>query len=85
MMIQNRFTERKKRQSSSSQIAPSSRTTIAEALGEAAGVVSTGRIVTAMKMIGFDYVFDTDFAADLTIMEEGNELLHRIQNGGVLL
>ena len=66
------------------QIAPSSRTTIAEALGEAPGVVSTGRIVTAMKMIGFDYVFDTDFTADLTIMEEGNELLHRITNGGVL-
>ncbi len=66
------------------QIAPSSRTTIAEALGEEPGVVSTGRIVTAMKMIGFDYVFDTDFTADLTIMEEGNELLKRITNGGVL-
>ena len=66
------------------QIAPSSRTTIAEALGEEPGIVSTGRIVTAMKMIGFDYVFDTDFTADLTIMEEGNELLQRINNGGVL-
>lgn len=66
------------------QIAPSSRTTIAEALGEAPGVVSTGRMITALKMLGFDYVFDSDFTADLTIMEEGNELLHRIQNGGTL-
>jgi len=66
------------------QIAPSSRTTIAEALGAEPGTVSTARIVTAMKMIGFDYVFDTDFSADLTIMEEGNELLKRITTGGVL-
>lgn len=66
------------------QVAPSSRTTIAEALGEEPGIVSTGRIVTAMKMIGFDYVFDTDFTADLTIMEEGNELLKRITTGGLL-
>ncbi|SHJ41352.1 NADH-dependent [FeFe] hydrogenase, group A6 [Parasporobacterium paucivorans] len=66
------------------QVAPSSRTTIAEALGEETGTVSTGRMITAMKMLGFDYVFDTDFTADLTIMEEGNELLNRITNGGVL-
>jgi len=66
------------------QIAPSSRTTIAEALGAEPGTVSTARIVTAMKMIGFDYIFDTDFSADLTIMEEGNELLKRITTGGVL-
>lgn len=66
------------------QIAPSTRTTIAEALGEEPGTVSTGRLVTAMKMIGFDYVFDTDFTADLTIMEEGNELLKRITTGGIL-
>jgi iron-only hydrogenase group A len=66
------------------QVAPSVRTTIAEALGEAPGVVSTGRLVTALKRLGFNYVFDTDFTADLTIMEEGTELLHRIQNGGTL-
>ncbi len=66
------------------QVAPSVRTTIAEALGEDPGVVSTGRLVTALKRLGFHYVFDTDFTADLTIMEEGSELLHRIQNGGVL-
>ena len=66
------------------QTAPAVRTTIAEALGEDPGVVSTGRLVTALKMLGFNYVFDTDFAADLTIMEEGSELLDRIQNGGVL-
>ncbi|MFV0502356.1 MAG: NADH-dependent [FeFe] hydrogenase, group A6 [Lachnospirales bacterium] len=66
------------------QIAPSSRTTIAEALGSEPGVAATGKMVTAMKMLGFDYVFDSDFSADLTIMEEGNELLHRITNNGVL-
>lgn len=66
------------------QIAPSSRTTIAEALGEEPGTVSAGRMVTAMKMIGFEYVFDTDFTADLTIMEEGYELLNRIKTGGIL-
>ena len=66
------------------QVAPSSRTTIAEALGEAPGTASAGRIVTALKMIGFNYVFDSDFSADLTILEEGNELLERIRNGGKL-
>lgn len=66
------------------QVAPAVRITIAEALGEDPGTISTGRLVTAMKMIGFDKVFDTDFTADLTIMEEGTELLGRLQNGGVL-
>jgi iron-only hydrogenase group A len=66
------------------QVAPSVRTTIAEALGEEPGLVSTGRLVTALKRLGFHYVFDTDFSADLTIMEEGTELLHRLKNGGVL-
>ncbi|MBP1736818.1 MAG: Iron hydrogenase, small subunit [Oscillospiraceae bacterium] len=66
------------------QVAPSVRTTIAEALGEEPGTVSTGRLVTALKRLGFHYVFDTDFSADLTIMEEGNELLHRLNTGGVL-
>ncbi len=66
------------------QVAPSVRINLAEALGEEPGVVSTGRLVTALKRLGFDYVFDSDFSADLTIMEEGTELLHRIQNGGTL-
>ena len=66
------------------QTAPAVRITLAEALGEDPGVVSTGRLVTAMKRIGFDMVFDTDFTADLTILEEGNELLQRVTNGGVL-
>lgn len=66
------------------QVAPSVRINIAEALGEEPGTLSTGRLVTAMKRIGFDLVFDTDFTADLTIMEEGTELLGRVNNGGVL-
>ena len=41
-------------------------------------------MVAALRRLGFDKVFDTDFAADLTIMEEGTELVDRIQNGGVL-
>ncbi len=65
-------------------IAPSVRINVAEALGEDPGTVSTGRLVTALKKIGFDRVFDTDFTADLTIMEEGNELLYRLKNGGTL-
>lgn len=66
------------------QMAPSVRINLAEALGAAAGTVSTGKIVHALKKIGFDRVFDSDFSADLTIMEEGTEFLHRLQNGGVL-
>ncbi|MEE0775564.1 MAG: NADH-dependent [FeFe] hydrogenase, group A6 [Bacillota bacterium] len=66
------------------QVAPSVRYTLAEALGEEVGTVSTGRLVTAMKRLGFDVVFDTDFAADLTIMEEGTEFIHRLNNNGVL-
>jgi len=66
------------------QVAPAVRITLAEALGEAPGTISTGRLVTALKRVGFDVVFDTDFTADLTIMEEGTELLSRIQNGGIL-
>ncbi len=66
------------------QVAPAVRITLAEALGEPPGSISTGRLVTAMKQVGFHQVFDTDFTADLTIMEEGTELLGRLQNGGVL-
>ena len=66
------------------QIAPSVRVNVAECLGADPGTVSTGKIVTAMKILGFDKVLDADFTADLTIMEEGTELLGRIKNGGVL-
>jgi len=66
------------------QVAPAVRVTLAEALGEPPGSISTGRMVTAMKRLGFHRVFDTDFTADLTIMEEGTELLGRIKNTGVL-
>ena len=66
------------------QVAPSVRVTIAEALGEDPGTISPGRLVTAMKKLGFHQVFDSDFSADLTIMEEGYELLDRIKNGGTL-
>ena len=66
------------------QVAPAVRITLAEALGENPGVVSTGRLVTAMKRLGIETVFDTDFTADLTIIEEGNELLGRLNKGGVL-
>ena len=44
----------------------------------------TGKMVTALRRLGFDYVFDTDFAADLTIMEEAHEFIERVQQGGVL-
>ena len=66
------------------QVAPAVRITLGEALGENPGTISTGRLVTAMKQLGFDKVFDTDFSADLTIMEEATELLIRLQNGGTL-
>ncbi|MCD7743347.1 MAG: 2Fe-2S iron-sulfur cluster-binding protein, partial [Oscillospiraceae bacterium] len=66
------------------QIAPSVRVNLAECLGEAPGTVSTGRIVTALKRLGFTKVLDADFAADLTLMEEGTELRNRLQNGGVM-
>ncbi|MBQ5758520.1 MAG: iron hydrogenase small subunit [Schwartzia sp.] len=66
------------------QIAPAVRVSLGDALGLKPGSIVTGQMVTALKMLGFDKVFDTNFAADLTIMEEGHELLHRIQNGGTL-
>jgi iron-only hydrogenase group A len=66
------------------QVAPAVRITLAEALGEPPGSISTGRMITAMKRVGFHKVFDTDFTADLTILEEGTELISRISNGGAL-
>ncbi len=66
------------------QVAPAVRVAIGDAFGMAKGSIATGKMVTALKMLGFDKVFDTNFSADLTIMEEGHELLDRIQNGGKL-
>ena len=66
------------------QVAPSVRINLAECLGAEPGTVSTGRMVTALKRLGFKKVLDADFTADLTIMEEGTELLNRLQNGGTL-
>jgi NADH-quinone oxidoreductase subunit G/NADP-reducing hydrogenase subunit HndD len=66
------------------QTAPAVRITLGESFGLPPGTITTGKMVSALRMLGFDAVFDTDFTADLTIIEEGNELLHRLKNGGVL-
>lgn len=66
------------------QTAPAVRVSIGEAFGMPLGSRPTGKMVSALKKLGFDKVFDTDTAADLTIMEEGTELLQRMQNGGKL-
>ena len=60
------------------QTAPAVRVAIGEEFGMEPGSRVTGKMVTALRMLGFDYVFDTDFAADLTIMEEGTEMLQRL-------
>ncbi|TYB80828.1 MAG: 2Fe-2S iron-sulfur cluster binding domain-containing protein [Kosmotoga sp.] len=64
------------------QTAPAVRVALGEEFGEKPGSISTGKMVAALRQLGFDYVFDTNFAADLTIMEEGSELLDRVKNGG---
>lgn len=64
--------------------APSIRATLGEAFGMHIGTNVEGKMVAALRRLGFDKVFDTDFAADLTIMEEANELIERVQNGGTL-
>ena len=66
------------------QTAPAVRAALGEEFGLPVGTRVTGKMVTALKNCGFDRVYDTNFGADLTIMEEGNELLNRITNGGVL-
>src|SRR5690554_3422749 len=63
------------------QTAPAIRVSIGEEMGLEPGQVSTGQMVAALRRLGFDRVFDTDFSADLTIMEEGHELLKRLKNG----
>jgi NADH-quinone oxidoreductase subunit G len=64
------------------QTAPIIRVTIGELFGMEPGTIVTGKLVTALKRMGFHAVFDTDFGADLTVMEEAAELMHRIQNNG---
>ncbi len=66
------------------QVAPAVRVAIGEMFDMEPGTISTGKVVTALKRLGFDAVFDTNFGADLTIIEEAHELVHRIQHGGVL-
>jgi len=66
------------------QFAPSVRAAIGEAFGIEAGANMEGQLVAALRKLGFDYVFDTQFSADLTIMEEATEFLERVQNKGTL-
>ena len=60
------------------QTAPAVRVALGEEFGMEPGTIVTGKMAAALRRIGFDYVFDTDWSADLTIMEEGTELLHRV-------
>jgi NADH-quinone oxidoreductase subunit G/NADP-reducing hydrogenase subunit HndD len=66
------------------QIAPAVRVAIGEMFDMEPGTISTGKIVTALRKMGFDGVFDTNFGADLTIIEEATELIHRINHNGTL-
>lgn len=66
------------------QTAPAIRATLGEEAGLPPGTLVTGKMVAALRRLGFDRVFDTDFAADLTIMEEGSELIQRLTTGGTL-
>ncbi|HHW01625.1 MAG TPA: 2Fe-2S iron-sulfur cluster binding domain-containing protein [Thermoanaerobacterales bacterium] len=66
------------------QTAPAIRVSLGEEFGEGRGAIVTKKLPAALRRLGFDKVFDTDFSADLTIMEEGTEFLERLQNGGKL-
>ena len=66
------------------QTAPSIRATLGECFDMPVGTNVEGKMVAALRRLGFDKVFDTDFSADLTIVEEANELVERIKNGGTL-
>ncbi len=66
------------------QTAPAVRAALGEEFGLPIGTNVQGKMVASLRRLGFDKVFDTDFAADLTIMEEANEFLDRVQNGGTL-
>jgi len=66
------------------QTAPAVRVALGEEAGLPPGSLVTGRLVSALRLLGFDRVFDTDFTADLTIVEEGHELIKRVKEGGLL-
>jgi iron only hydrogenase large subunit-like protein len=66
------------------QVAPATRIAIGEEFSMPAGTISTGRMINALRELGFDYVFDTNFAADLTVMEEATELLRARGTGGMI-
>ena len=66
------------------QVAPAVRVALGDAFGMEKASIVTAKMVTALRRLGFDQVFDTNFAADVTIMEEGTELLERVQSGGTL-
>ena len=66
------------------QPAPAVRAAIGEEFGLPMGTRATGKLAASLRRLGFDRVFDTNFGADLTIMEEGTELINRIKNGGKL-
>lgn len=66
------------------QVAPAIRVAIGEVFGMEPGTITTGQLAAALRQMGFDGVFDTDFGADLTIMEEASELVHRIKHNGTL-
>jgi NADP-reducing hydrogenase subunit HndD len=66
------------------QTAPAVRVGLGEEFGMPVGSIVTGKMVAALRRLGFEVVFDTDFAADLTIMEEGSELIERLKYGGKL-
>ena len=66
------------------QVAPAVRVALGEEFGLAPGTITTGKMVAALRRLGFDKVFDTDFSADVTILEEGSELLERMKTGGAL-
>lgn len=66
------------------QTAPAIRVSLGEEFGEERGSIVTNKMPAALRRLGFDKVFDTDFSADLTILEEGNEFLQRLNNNGKL-
>lgn len=66
------------------QTAPAVRVALGEGFGLEPGTIVTGKMVAALRRLGFDKVFDTEFAADVTIMEEASELIHRLKTGGRL-
>lgn len=70
-----------KNQTAVVQVAPAVRVAIGEEFGLEPGEISTGKMVAALRLLGFKYVFDTNYAADLTILEEGTEFVNRFKSG----